>query len=92
MKHEAARQRPPAAPSTTIALTRNTEPNPFHPARSPSAGLPNPSATSRKTRVGAHREAPALGRSAAHGFNAEARIDQCVAKAGERCADAATRN
>ena len=39
----------PAAPSTTIALTRNTEPKPFHPASMPSAGLPKPSATSRKT-------------------------------------------
>jgi hypothetical protein len=37
-----------AAPRTTTALARKTAPKPAEPAMSPSAGLPSPSATSRK--------------------------------------------
>jgi hypothetical protein len=50
----------------------------------PQRGAAEPKRHVKKDRVGAHCEAPALRRSAAHGFNAEARIDERIADAGER--------
>ena len=46
------------------------------PGEQPQRGAAEPKRHVEKDRVGAHGEAAALRRGAAHGFNAQARIDQ----------------
>ena len=62
---------------------------PLPPGEQPERGAAEPKRHVKKDRVGAHREAPALRRSAAHGFNAKAGIDERITEAGERGAAAA---